>query len=256
MTSVLTLQFTSLMQSFGTHSKSVYRDTDNMPTKSSVIGMILNAMGHDKTIDDEESKNMPKKWSEKLRFAVIQFSRKEPQKMTDFCIARRNDGKGNDLIHKDYIVDSKYKVFLEGEDGDIWLVAKSLLVPKRQLYIGRKCCSLHNPLCWDTDKPSITQNARIEEVMFKGINDTLFRETLPRHLIECGNVASYNKRNMSDDITSILNHCIGEEKWTSTFFIKKKTSPVRFGDRPFYNDLFCYKITYLRYGDLKEIESQ
>ncbi len=258
MISVLTLQFNSLMQSFGTHSKSVQRDTDTMPTKSMVIGMILNAMGHDKNADDAESKRMPKEWSDKLRFAVMQSGRKEPQKMTDFCIARRNDKNGNDLIHKDYIIDSKYRVFIEGDDKDIELVSKALLFPERTLYVGRKCCGLQNPLCWDKDKgkPSITQNARIEEVMFDGVKENLFRGTIPKHLIECGNVASYNKRSISDEIEQVINSCVGENKWTPTFFIKEKTSPVRFGDNPFYNNLFCYKVIYLRYGDLEKIESQ
>ena len=255
MTSVLTLKFNSFMQSFGAHSELTHRDTDNMPTKSMVIGMILNAMGHDKNADDAESKRMPKEWSDKLRFAVMQSGRKEPQKMTDFCIARRNDNKGNDLIHKDYVIDSKYRIFLEGDDKDIELVAKALLVPKRQLYIGRKCCSLQNPLCWDKDKPSITQNARIEEVMFDGISKNLFRNMFPTHIIECGNVASYNKRSISDEIKQIINNCVGKNKWTPTFFTREKTSPIRFGNS-FWSDLFCYKVTYQRYGDLEEIKSE
>ena len=66
-----------------------------------------------------------------------------------------------------------------------------------------------------------------------------------RHLIECGNTVSYNKRSLSSEIIQTINSCIGKEKWTPIFFIKKKTSPVRFGERPFYNNLFCYKVTYL-----------
>lgn len=256
MLSVLTLTFDSYIQSFGENSIIAgHRDSGDLPTKSMVIGMILNALGHDKYSDDPDSKCLPEVWSNKLRFATKKLYKRDAYKKTDFCIARRNDkNKGNDVIKKDYIINGKYHVYLEGDNADIVYIAKALLNPKRQLYLGRKCCVLQDSLCWDKReiKPTITENVRIEDVIFKDVNLT---KPFPTHLIEGGDLALYKKKTLSEDGKHCLDIVLGCNMWKPTFFIKKKTTPLQF-DKQLWGDMLCYSITYMKYNDLEEIEDE
>ena len=164
MSSVLTIYLNAFMQSFGRNSISTCRDTGVLPTKSMVIGLILNALGHDNT--SEEEKDYPEQMSNALRFATKQLYTKSSSKMVDFCVARRCD-KQSDILYKEYIVGSRYNVYLEGDSSDIEKIAEALLFPKRALYSGRKCCTFSSPLCWDSKNniPTITKNSHIENIL-------------------------------------------------------------------------------------------
>lgn len=248
MSSVLTIYLNAFMQSFGRNSISTCRDTGVLPTKSMVIGLILNALGHDNT--SEEEKDYPEQMSNALRFATKQLYTKSSSKMVDFCVARRCD-KQSDILYKEYIVGSRYNVYLEGDSSDIEKIAEALLFPKRALYSGRKCCTFSSPLCWDSKNniPTITKNSHIENLIFNDINLT---NPFPKHVIECGNMASFSNRTLTKEITDIINKSIGENKWIPTFSNERKTNPIRFGNQ-LWGDLFCYSVKYLKYNDMKEL---
>ena len=257
MTSVLVLTFNSLIQSHGCNSIKTDRDTSSMPTKSQVQGMIANAMGHDKW--DEEQANLPKEIADNLRFAVRDDSKRNRYTMTDYCIARRRNDKGeiedNDIIKKDYVIQASYKVYLEGEHDYVKKVACALLDSKRQLYLGRKCCVLENNIAWDREnhRPSIIENTRIENIIFTDDDKCVVSRP---HIIECGKGedkawASYMTKSLCDDAKSIIDNALNT-RWQPQFSIVRKTVALRFGYQE-WSDLISYSVKTLKYGDMEEV---
>lgn len=252
MCSVLTLKFNSIMQSFGTcYSDDGHRITDNMPTKSQVIGMILNAMGHDYTNTDKESIYLPKTWSDKLRFGVCKYYSRDEYKLTDFCTAQRHNGDTDDLIKKEYMINSRYDVFLEGDAKDLEEIESYLFFSKNSYFIGKRCCMINDYIFWDNNKnePNISYDTTIEEKLFKSVKDT---NRCPENLIECENLINYINRSLPEKTTELLNSLLDKGSYIPCFFIKEKTNPIRFGKHRKYKDLFCYSVEYLGKSKVNE----
>lgn len=284
MKSVLLITLNSFMQSFSAYSKDTHRETSDMPLKSQIIGLILNAMGHD--YYDVNTYNEPKVWSDKLRFAVRDDSTYRKRVISEFCRAQRykyktlfgieypiqdidKEGKPDeslvtDIINKDYITNGRYTVLIEGEHEDIELISKALLHPKRQLYIGRKCCPFSSTSIWDKkeNKPRIITDSLIEDVIFneRYIKYNRYNNTplyLRKHIIEGKDQVDYKNRTLSDAIKSKLETSLNDIKWSRIFTIIPKANPVRF-KTPVYGDMVSYSIivleqdTWENYKDMPE----
>lgn len=250
MSTVLVLKFDSLLQSFGCHSKDRRRDTSCLPTKSQVQGMLANAMGHDKWSTDRISVGLAEELASNIRFAVRDDSKYNCYRMTDFCIARR-ENKDNDILYKEYLVQPSYTVFLEGESSYIKNIARFLSQPRRQLYIGRKCCTLEKPVAWDEKNkcPNIIENSRIESLIFK---DYVTFKNLPPHIIECNkNWANFKRKSLSKEATSLLDTAL-TARWKPVFGIQPKSVALQFGNQ-IWGDLLYYSVKLLKYGDMEEV---
>ena len=230
-----------------------------MPFKSQIIGMLLNAMGHD--FNNELTKSLPKEWSDKIRFAVRDDSTSRKMVYTDFCIARRYDTSSNDVILKDYIVGGNYTCFIEGSKEDIFKATMALLHPQRQLFVGRRNCQFNNSAIWDDkeNKPTVLDNVCIEDIIFNVKYDRSSSKTPifnRKHIIECKGYADYKKKELDDEIKDKLNTALGDRRWHPVFTILKRSVPIQF-KYPLYGDMLGYFImstaSMNKYEDMREI---
>lgn len=204
MKSTILLCFDALLQSFGFQSNLKDRDTSELPTKSMVIGMLLNALGHDKYEPSQEGD--ADYWSTALRFAVRDESQtnKKYNYFYDFQASKVEKETYPALKNKKFLLNKKFLVLLEGETEDIFKVFKAFACPKRQLYFGRKeCCLQHSLFDYINDSKNniespIFLNKKIEDIMFDEKIDfcnsynkkSIFERN---HMIELENFENYSE---------------------------------------------------------------
>lgn len=204
MKSTILLCFDALLQSFGFQSNSKDRDTSELPTKSMVIGMLLNALGHDKYVPSQEGD--ADYWSTALRFAVRDESQnnKRYNYFYDFQTSKVEKETNSKIKNKKFLLDKKFLVLLEGETEDIFKIFKAFACPKRQLYFGRKeCCLQHSLFDYINDSKNniespIFLNKKIEDIMFDEkidlYNDYDKKSIFERnHMIEIENFENYSE---------------------------------------------------------------
>lgn len=204
MKSTILLCFDALLQSFGFQSNLKDRDTSELPTKSMVIGMLLNALGHDKY--DPSQEGDAEYWSTALRFAVRDESQnnKKYNYFYDFQTSKVEKETYPALKNKKFLLKKKFLVLLEGETEDILKVFKAFVCPKRQLYFGKKeCCLQHSLFDYINDSKNniespIFLNKKIEDIMFDEkidlYNDYDKKSILERnHMIELENFENYSE---------------------------------------------------------------
>lgn len=149
--SVLLLQLTGPLQSWGEQSRFVQRETNHFPTKSGILGLIAAAQGRRRTDPLEDLTQL------RLGVRIDQPGRL----IRDFHTARSPiTGKSFPLSHRYYLGDA---VFLAGIEGDHELlngIADAIRNPAFPLYLGRRSCPPSRPLV-------------IEDVNDVGLSDAL-----------------------------------------------------------------------------------
>ena len=125
------------MQSWGSESMYDNRETDSMPTKSGVIGIIAAALGMKRNENLEELQS--------LGFGV----RIDLQgiKLNDFQITEMGGKLNSNLSNRAYLSDA---IFLAGlESADVEFLKKiedALKHPKYSVFLGRRSCPPTQPL--------------------------------------------------------------------------------------------------------------
>ena len=125
------------MQSWGSESMYDNRETDSMPTKSGVIGIIAAALGMKRNESLEELQS--------LGFGV----RIDLQgiKLNDFQITEMGGKLNSNLSNRAYLSDA---IFLAGlESADVEFLKKiedALKHPKYSVFLGRRSCPPTQPL--------------------------------------------------------------------------------------------------------------
>ncbi|MCH9276189.1 type I-E CRISPR-associated protein Cas5/CasD [Bifidobacterium amazonense] len=149
---VLLIRLAAPLQSWGASSRFTRRETEPMPTKSGVIGMIAAALG----IGREESLE---------RFAGLRFGVRIDQPgtvMRDFHTAEdlKNERPGGKrqmlpLSIRYYLQDAVFLVGLESPDGDeLERYRSALAAPHYQLFLGRRSCPPDGPIrTWISQEP-------------------------------------------------------------------------------------------------------
>ena len=214
MSKVLVLKFKSIFQSYGLYSNTETRDTYRLPTKSAIIGIILNSMNHDKTKSGDNdynkiiqkylSKKIPDKElteyiSNNLRIAVRDDSYNKKYKNNDevdnniyidYQYAKGAKKECNSIIHKEYLVGREYLVLLEGKEELLKLIEICLEYPSRGLYLGRKNCLLDEDILFTTEDSEETAivDGCLEDIIFDNKYNTNIHNTIPlwnrSHMIE------------------------------------------------------------------------
>jgi CRISPR system Cascade subunit CasD len=142
--SVVALRLAGPLQSWGSHSRFVRRDTEVVPTKSGVLGMVAAAKGIRRTDPIEELLG--------LRFGVRVD---QPGRLTrDFQTAQRRrverDGTVTrhslPLSYRYYISDAVYLAVLEGEPALVQAIDEAVRRPEFPLYLGRRSCPPAGPV--------------------------------------------------------------------------------------------------------------
>ncbi|GAA3945141.1 type I-E CRISPR-associated protein Cas5/CasD [Pseudoclavibacter caeni] len=132
----LVLYLAAPMQSWGVGSRFRSRETEPMPTKSGIVGLLANALGRGRRdpVDD---------------LATLELAVRQEQPGTllqDYQTARDLDGGGKTrLSTRHYLVDARFLVAIGGEQHALESLAEALRRPARPLYLGRRSC----PANWD-----------------------------------------------------------------------------------------------------------
>ena len=152
----LLLRLEGPMQSWGLQSWFDIRNTETLPTKSGVVGLLSNALG----IKRDERKAIAK--LNKLKMAVL--CSREGQLLTDYqtvgagydklppkerALYQLRDAKGKKRVaitKRYYLFDYRFKVVLWGNEETIERCKQALLNPAGILFLGRKACLPSRPV--------------------------------------------------------------------------------------------------------------
>ncbi len=133
----LLLRLSSPLQSWGYMSFYDNRATEDMPTKSGVIGLLSAALGRGR---EESLEDL-----QKLQFGVRVDL--EGTKIDDFQIADMGAGLNANLSHREYLSDAIFLVGLSSEDKEfLKKLMYALNNPVFTLFLGRKSCPPTLPL--------------------------------------------------------------------------------------------------------------
>lgn len=134
---VLLMCLAGPMQSWGANSRYTRRETETLPTKSGVIGVIAAALG----LGRDESLE---------RFRGLRFGVRADQPgtlMSDYHTARNHDGKMMPLSLRYYLQDAVFLAGLESQDGkQLKDYRRALAAPHYQLFLGRRSCPPDGPI--------------------------------------------------------------------------------------------------------------
>jgi len=128
--STLLLRFAAPMQAWGSTSRFQWRETNNEPTKSAVIGMLAAALGRRRTDSIAD-------------LADINFGVRLDQpgkRIKDFHTAKTADGKQAFTSHRRYLSDAVFLVGLQDNLDRLQEFEYALLHPFFPLFLGRRSC--------------------------------------------------------------------------------------------------------------------
>ncbi|MCI9355940.1 MAG: type I-E CRISPR-associated protein Cas5/CasD [Lachnospiraceae bacterium] len=134
---VLLLRLSAPLQSWGSESMFDTRGTDDMPTKSGVIGMLAAALGkkRDEPLDD---------------LAELEFGIRIDQqgtKVNDFQITQMGTKLNANLSNRAYLSDAVFLAGLGCENIDfLKKLGSALMNPEFPVFLGRKSCPPTQPL--------------------------------------------------------------------------------------------------------------
>lgn len=127
----LLLRLAAPLQSWGTSSRFVRRNTDRAPSKSGVIGMLASARGNRRVDPLEDLLEL------RIAARIEQPGRLE----RDFHTARTRDGsKSMPLSQRYYLADAVFLVAVQGREELLDGLRESLLRPASPLFLGRRSC--------------------------------------------------------------------------------------------------------------------
>lgn len=127
----LVLELAAPLQTWGSESRFVHRATEAMPTKSGIVGMLAAAQGIRRTESIAELVG--------LRFGVR--AEQHGRRLTDFqTVHHQRTGEAKPLTYRDYLVDAKFTVGLEGGSALLESLADAIASPVFPLYLGRRAC--------------------------------------------------------------------------------------------------------------------
>lgn len=127
----LLLRLSAPMQSWGSDSLYDQRDTDNIPTKSGVIGLLAAALGRKRNepLDD---------------LAALMFGVRVDlpgTKIDDFQITDMGSKLNANLSHKVYLSDAAFLVGVACDDfAFLQTISEALTHPKFAIFLGRRSC--------------------------------------------------------------------------------------------------------------------
>lgn len=136
---VLTVRLAGPLQSWGTGSRFTRRGTDDVPSKSGVLGMFAAALGLERTDRDGLARL--------LRFGFAVRVDQPGVMVRDFQTARSFDGtRSMPLSNRFYRADAVYVAGLEGERETLAELAEAVRRPVYPLFLGRRSCPPAGPV--------------------------------------------------------------------------------------------------------------
>ena len=126
----LILQLVGPIQSWGTTTRygDFSRDTDMIPSKAGVVGLLASALGRSRFDDVSDIAA--------LHMAVRVDSR--GVRFRDYHTAHGTKSAEAYVTRRYYLSDAKFVVALSGDDDLIFMLAEAVQMPCRPLYLGRR----------------------------------------------------------------------------------------------------------------------
>ena len=144
---VVMMRFAAPLQSWGAQSRYAERRTEDMPTKSAIVGLLAAALGRCR---DEDVSDL----------ATLEMCIREDQRgrvVWDFQTAVPAAGKPLPLSRRAYLSDAVFTVALACDKAMAGRIRDALLHPAFPLYLGRRSCPPDDPVLLevieDTDDP-------------------------------------------------------------------------------------------------------
>jgi CRISPR system Cascade subunit CasD len=147
------------MQSWGTQSRFLVRDTGLEPSKSGVVGLICAAFGisrdDHKTIAKIAGLRMGVRADRpglmRLDYHTVGGTRSDSE---DYGVIRADaSGVGPVVSRRYYLADAEFLIGVEGERATLEEIATALSTPRWQIFLGRKSFVPSAPLILPTDAP-------------------------------------------------------------------------------------------------------
>lgn len=126
----LVLRLSAPLQSWGTSSRFVRRNTDTVPSKSGIVGLLAAAQGRRRTDPIEDL----------VRLRIGVRIDQPGQLERDFQTARTIDGSPMPLSYRFYLADAVFLVAVEGEPTMLAGLQEALRRPAYPLFLGRRSC--------------------------------------------------------------------------------------------------------------------
>lgn len=127
----LLLRLGAPLQSWGTSSRFVRRNTDRAPSRSGILGLLAAAQGRRRTDPLEELLDL------RIGVRIDQPGHLE----RDFQTARSRDGSVSmPLSYRFYLADAVFVVAVEGEHALLETLQQALRSPEFPLFLGRRSC--------------------------------------------------------------------------------------------------------------------
>lgn len=158
MSAVVLLRLSGPMQSWGTRSRFIHRDTESEPTKSGVLGLVAAALGRPREEDLSDLAAMS------MAVRIDAPGHPEVDYQTTLNVIRA-DGSKNDMAvqsWRHYLADARFMVALGGESWLCQAIAAALRAPVWPLFLGRKGYVPGEPV-WVSD--GVREGASVLEVL-------------------------------------------------------------------------------------------
>lgn len=161
----LLLRLNAPLQSWGSESVYDNRETDDMPTKSGVIGMLAAALGRKRSDSLEDLV--------KLKFGVR--IDQQGRRLKDFQITQMGEKLNANLSYRIYLSDAIFLVGLGCEDINfLQSLEDALKHPKFAIFLGRRSCPPTQPLVLGIRNNGLYQSLFEEEWLVPDWRRTAF----------------------------------------------------------------------------------
>ncbi|MFH9606592.1 type I-E CRISPR-associated protein Cas5/CasD [Streptomyces sp. NPDC017448] len=151
------LRLAGPLQSWGTHSKYLWRDTARFPTRSGVVGMLAAALGREReaSLDDLTSLSMTVRVDRPgvvlSDFHTVGGGLPADKTVITVDGKRRGEGRGTLVSKRQYLADAAFTLALTADDTDLLhMCAAALRDPHWPLFLGRRSCPPEGPVLLGT----------------------------------------------------------------------------------------------------------
>ncbi|MFE9457044.1 type I-E CRISPR-associated protein Cas5/CasD [Streptomyces californicus] len=153
----LLLRLAGPLQSWGTHSKYLWRDTARFPTRSGVVGMLAAGLGRERgaALDDLTALSMTVRVDRPgvvlSDYHTVGGGLPADEKVITASGKRRSEETGTLASKRHYLADASFTLALTSDDADLLHVcAAALRDPHWPLFLGRRSCPPEGPVLLGT----------------------------------------------------------------------------------------------------------
>jgi CRISPR system Cascade subunit CasD len=151
------------LQGWGYMADHVWRNTLPHPTRSGVTGLLAAALGIDRNDLDEPIKVAR---LNTLRMMIVGLTL--GRQIRDYHTAQTRNVRGEvvgnaEVTHRDYLIDSRFLVLLEGEEDSLNAIETALKSPVWFCTLGRRSCVPSSPILlgrFDSEQAAILELER------------------------------------------------------------------------------------------------